>query len=182
MPGVRALTSLQRVEIMARLYPLTLLIPVVLVISGCRSTRVELNERQKQIANESAPAIDDYLAQNIGGAGFGGRVFCAHEVLDVEGSGESVKEYVFAVCQEYDVRGGGLREGTGAAMPVALQLGMRDQAYQVISYQTPEDSPRYEGDVKRMFPEKTHPEIFYGDRKGVLAAVEQKAKSYYGTQ
>ena len=167
---------------MARLYPLALLIPVVLVISGCRSPHVELSERQKQITNESAAATDDYLAQKIGGAGFGGRVFCAHEVLDVEGSGESVKEYVFAVCQEYGLRGGSLREGTGVAMPVALQLEGRDQKYQVISHQTPGDSPRYEGDVKRMFPEKTHPEIINGDRKGLLAAVEQKAKSYYGLQ
>jgi hypothetical protein len=65
-------------------------------------------------------------------------------------------------------------------MPVALEIQRQEQAYKVIAHQVPGDSPRYAVDVKRIFPEKTHNEIFYGDRKGLIEAVEKKAKASYG--
>jgi hypothetical protein len=149
-------------------------------ITGCRKSRVDLTAEQKQIAEATEMAIDSYLAANVGVSAFGGKVFCAHEVLDVESRGERVNEYVFAICQEYSVRNERLREGTGGGIPVALEMERREQAYKVIAHQVPGDSPRYAGDVKRIFPEKTHNEISEGDRKSLIEAVEKKAKASYG--
>jgi hypothetical protein len=148
--------------------------------AGCRNSRPELTGEQRQIAEASEAAVDGYLASNVGTASFGGKVFCAHEVLDVESKGERVNEYVFAVCQEYGVSDGSLREGTGVGIPVAVEMERRGRAFQVVAHQVPGDSPRYAGDVKRIFPEKTHDEIFYGDRKSLIEAVERKAKTSYG--
>jgi hypothetical protein len=148
--------------------------------TGCRKSRLELTTGQKQIADASEAAIDSYLAANVGMSGFGGKLFCAHEVLDVESRGERASEYVFAICQEYSVRNGNLREGTGVGIPVAVEMERREQAYQVVAHQVPGDSPGYADDVKRIFPGKTHDEIFYGDRKGLIEVVEKKAKASYG--
>jgi hypothetical protein len=161
----------------ALLFPIAVLL---LMMAGCRKSRPELTAEQAQIAGISEAAIDSYLAANVGVSGFGGKVFCAHEVLDVESRGERVKEYVFAVCQEYSVRGGSLSEGTGVGIPVALEMERRGQAYQVVAHQAPGDSPRYAGDVRRIFPERTQDEIFYGDREGLIEAAEKKAKTSYG--
>ena len=166
---------------MARFLLLSLFIPVV-AASGCRSPRVELTNQQKQLAADSESVIDDYLAQNIERPGFGGKVFCSHKALDIEDKGERVNEYVFALCQEYRARDGGLSEGTGTAIPVVIQMERRGQSYQVVAQQVPGDSPRFASDVKRMFPEKTHNEIFYGNRSDLIAAAERRAKTYYGIQ
>jgi hypothetical protein len=149
-------------------------------MTGCRKSRPELTAEQKRVAEATEEVVDTYLAANVGMSGSGGKVFCAHEVLDVESRGERVSEYVFAICQEYTVRNESLREGTGVGIPAALEMERRGQAYQVIAHQVPGDSPRYAGDVERIFPEKTHDEIFYGDRKGLIEALEKKAKANYG--
>jgi len=111
---------------------------------------------------------------------FGGKVFCAHKVLDVEEKGDAVNEYVYTIYQEYNSRNEVLREGTGTGVPVVLQIEKRDREYQVISHRIPGDSPRYPDDVERMFPKKTHNEIFYGRRDNLLAEVQKEAREFYG--
>jgi len=159
-----------------------ILLIVVAALIGCRSSQPELTDEQKQLADDLKDVTKEYLADKVGIVGFGGKVYCAHKVLDVEMSGEIVNEYVYAVCQEYYPRNGELQQGTGTGMPVALLIKKQDTTYQVISHRIPGDGARYASDVERIFPKRIHDAIFYSvhEENFWQAEVEREAKEHDG--
>ena len=174
-----ALRGLTTKTATGKLFLLCLLVSL-LVVYACRSSQVELTNQQKQIAANLAPIVDGYLVLHIEMPGFSGKVFCSHKALDIEDKGKIVTEYVYAICQEYGSRNGNLTKGTGTGIPVVLEVERQGQTDRVVSHQLPGESPRYAEDIRRMFPEKTQDEIFYGKRDELIEEVEQKAKTYYG--
>lgn len=60
-----------------------------------------MNDKQKELAQSLTGVTDDYLTENIGKTGFGGKTFCTYKTLDIEETKQGVNEYLFAVCQEY---------------------------------------------------------------------------------
>ena len=61
-----------------------ILLIVVAALIGCRSSQPELTDEQKQLADDLKDVTKEYLADKVGIVGFGGKVYCAHKVLDVE--------------------------------------------------------------------------------------------------
>lgn len=104
--------------------------------------------------------IKDYLEKNIGVVGFGGEVFCAHEVFGGEKRGITITEYLWVMCQEYYLENDNLKEGTGSSLPVALILQKEEDIYKVINHKTPRDGNYYSQDIREIFPEKYHAKIF----------------------
>jgi hypothetical protein len=142
----------------------------------------QLSSQQIQLAAELKDITKNDLVEKFGETGFGGRSFCAYKVLDVEQKGEDINEYVYAACQEYYLKGGELTKGTGSALPVALLIRKEGLGYRVISHQTPGDGARFSGDIERIFPKKTHDEIYSAglNYKSWQGEVESEAKRYFG--
>ncbi len=161
-----------------------ILLVVVAAVIGCRSSQPELTDEQKQLADVLKDVTKKYLVANIGIVGFGGKVFCAHKVLDVEVSGEMVNEYVWALCQEYLPRNGKVQQGTGTGMPVALLIKRQGSTYQVVSHRNPGEGSLYASDVERIFPKKIHEAILYSIHVDNFwqAEVEREAREHYGLQ
>ncbi len=102
----------------------------------------------------SLPIIKDYLNQKVASKGFGGKAYCAYEVLDTEKSGLDESLYLWVVCQEYHRQGQKLEEGTGGSFPVALKIRQENEKVEVLSHQTPRDGSYYVPDLKAMFSKK----------------------------
>jgi hypothetical protein len=157
------------------------LLPVLLfsLIAVVACPTDELTNQQKQILADLKGITDSYLITEVMKPNFGGKVFCAYHVLEVEEKGDVVDEYVLALCQEYSVRDEKLSKGTGVAIPVAIRTARQEKAYRFVSGRIPRDAG-YANEVKRIFPAKTHEEIFYRRNDDLLAEVEKEAKNYYG--
>ena len=102
----------------------------------------------------SLPAIKDYLNQKVAGRGFGGRAYCAYEVLDAERSDASQKLYLWAVCQEYYRKDQKLEAGTGGSFPVALTIRKENEKAEVLSHQIPGNGSHYRPHLEAMFSKK----------------------------
>jgi hypothetical protein len=141
-----------------------------------------LSAGQQQLAVELREVTKNYLVAKIGVVGFGGKVFCAHKVLALEESGDDVKEYVYVLCQEYYESGAELKKGTGLKLPVALDIQKQAGAYRVLSHQVPRDAG-YKKEIERLFPQKTHDEIFSLESGGsnLQDEVDAEARNHFKT-
>lgn len=141
----------------------------------------QLDQQQRQLATELKDVTKNYLVQQFGETGFGGKSFCAFKLLDIEQKGDDVNEYVYTVCQEYYLKNDELKQGTGSGLPVALQLRKEGASYKVISHKAPGDGARYSRDIEEFFPKKTHAEIFAAgsDYKSWKEEVENEARNYF---
>lgn len=104
--------------------------------------------------------VKDYLEENIGNSGFGGEVFCAYEILGEEKLGILVNEYLWVMCQEFYLKEGNLKEGTGSSLPVAFVLQEEGDSYKVIDCKIPQSGAEYGQDIREIFPEEYHAKIF----------------------
>jgi hypothetical protein len=138
--------------------------------------------RQRQLADESRKVTKDYLVTKVGVAGFGGKVFCAYKSLGVEESGDEVKEYVYALCQEYSRSGGGVNKGTGLKLPLVLHLRKQGGSYAVLNHQAPRDAG-YKREIEQLFPREMQDEIFSleSNSASLEAEAEAEARDYFGT-
>lgn len=138
-----------------------------------------LDAAQQKLATELQKVTKDYLVEKVGVAGFGGKVFCAYKVLDMEG-GDEVKEYVYTLCEEYYQSGGELKKGTGLKLPVVLHIRKQGGAYTVLSHEAPRDAG-YKREIERLFPQKTHDEIFSLESGGgkLQEEVEAEARDHF---
>lgn len=124
------------------------------IVASCRiPTRFYLMEEDglQLIYISRREIVKTYLEKNILKPSFGGEIFCNFEFLGEENN-SNIHFYVWALCQEYYLKGSGIREGTGVSEPVALTLKRENDTYKVISHKEPEDGSFYPESIKRIFP------------------------------
>jgi hypothetical protein len=139
-------------------------------------------------------ATPDYLAlvgsalvERIGQASFGGKVFCAYDVLGANIRTDGADVYVWAFCAEYYLENGALTMGTASSLPVALHMQKSNGQYQVVSHEIPGDGTEYMPTIQRIFPADAIEKMCegkascYNERATRLEnKVEQEARTYYG--
>jgi hypothetical protein len=130
-----------------------ILLPIFVCI-GCQRER-GINQDGADLGRfASLPIIKDYLNQKVADKGFGGKAYCAYEVLDAEKSGTNEKLYLWAVCQEYYRKNQQLETGTGGSFPVALTIWTENEKVKILSHQKPRDGSYYTPDLATMFSKK----------------------------
>lgn len=125
----------------------------------------------------SLPAMWEYLEQNVGIAGFGGKIFCAFETLkSQEGADGQVEQYLWVLCQEYYQANGVLTKGSGISLPAAIYLLQKGENYQITSHSLPEDGENYAKSIQSVFPEDLWPWILPTDQQGIRAHNQRIAR------
>jgi hypothetical protein len=121
------------------------------------------NQREKNVIAieqfQSASSIKDYLQTKVASVGFGGKPYCAYEVLAAEPVSDNINLYLWALCQEYYLDKQTLQQGTGSSFPIALTIEQTNSAFNVLSHQVPSDGASYTEDINTIFPEKFRQEI-----------------------
>lgn len=137
-----------------------------------------------------AGLIDSYLAEQIGSAYMGGRVFCAYELMDWvhDEHQQQTTLYLWVLCQEYLAVGDTLEKGTGVSVPVALYVSQTGDGWQM-AHRLPGDGTQYGQDVRILFPQHLWGEILaenpqaierYNQRAETLERLsEQAARIFY---
>lgn len=94
----------------------------------------------------------DWLAHGLGGPNFGGRVYCAVDVLGR--SSDARRAYLWLFCQELYLSGGEVQEGTGVSAPVLVTVSVSGSGAgtTVTSWRMPRDGAGYTADIRAMFP------------------------------
>jgi hypothetical protein len=128
-----------------------------------------------------------YLARKVGLSSFGGKVFCAYEILDSDQSASNPAIYLWALCEEYYMVGETINKGTGISVPVALYLNKAGDVVEISSHRLPGNGNRYGRDIQAIFPANTWDSIFgkdgktYNHRAQTLESeVKENAVNYYG--
>ncbi len=131
--------------------------------------------------------VESYLIENIGEASFGGKVFCAYDVLGADLRSGSADVFVWALCAEYFLDNGALTMGTACSLPVALHMEEVDGLFQVTSYEIPGNGTDYSPSIQRIFPTEAIENMCegeidcYNERATRLEnTVVEKAREYYG--
>ena len=167
---------------------LGVLLAVLIVTSagGCdRGFRIfandQLTPKEQELAAELKGPTNTYLEQKLGEKGFGGKTFCAHKVFGIDQSGDQIHTYIYAVCQEYYLKGQDLTKGTGLALPAALFVQKNGAQYRVVSHETPGDGARFSADVERLFPPNIRKQIYSAplNNASIRSEVENQAKQYF---
>jgi len=130
--------------------------------------------------------VNDYLVKSIGQASFGGRVFCAYDLLGTDNRAEQADVYVWALCAEYYLDGDTLTMGTASSLPVSIHLQASDGEYQVSGSEVPMDGMGYGASIERIFPSGAIRQMCrqsadcYNERAERLEdATRQQAAEYY---
>ncbi|KAF0109348.1 MAG: hypothetical protein FD146_392 [Anaerolineaceae bacterium] len=130
--------------------------------------------------------VESYLVENIGQANFGGKVFCAYDVLEADLRTDDADVYVWALCAEYYLEDGALTMGTASSLPVALHLQESNGQYVVTGHEIPGDGSQYWPDIQKFFSAEAIQNMCETDadccneRAARLEnAVEEKAREYY---
>ena len=132
--------------------------------------------------------VESYLVENIGQASFGGKVFCAYDVLEADVRADGTDVYVWALCGEYYLDNGVLTLGTAGSLPVALHMQESGGQYVVTGHAVPGDGTEYWPGIQRIFPagaiEKMcaagEPDCYNERAQRLEEAIEQEAREYYG--
>ena len=130
-----------------------ILLPIFICI-GCQSEIGTNQDRADLERFSSSPIIKDYLSQKVASESYGGKAYCAYEVLDAEKSGASERLYLWAVCQEYHRQNQKLEAGTGSSLPIALTIRKENEKVEFLSHQIPRDGSYYAPDLEAMFSKK----------------------------
>lgn len=161
---------------------LAVFLVALITAAGCEIfANDQLSPKQEQLAAQMKGTIKTYLEQNISEIGFGGKAFCAYRMLGIDQSGEQIHAYIYALCQEYYLKGQDLTKGTGLAMPVALRVQKDGAQYRVVSHETPHDGSRFSVDVERIFPRNLHKRIFAEPQntQAIQGEIENDAGQYF---
>jgi hypothetical protein len=158
---------------------------VVTAASSCGGYSIfgddQLSSKHRQLAAEMKGTIKTYLEQHISETGFGGKPFCEYDVLGIEQNGEQFHTYIYAICQEYYLKGQDLTKGTGLALPIALLMQKDGTQYRVLSHESTRDGAEFSVDVERIFPRNLHKRIFAEpqNNRAILDEIETEAKQYF---
>lgn len=130
--------------------------------------------------------VEEYLAENIQAAYFGGVVFCAYDLLEAQVQADSADVYVWALCAEYTLEGETVVMQSASSLPVALHMQTSDGQYVVVSHEIPGDGTEYWPTIQRIFPPQAIEKMCEGDipcynerAERLERAVEEKAEEYY---
>jgi hypothetical protein len=131
--------------------------------------------------------VNDFLVQNVGQRYFGGKVFCAYDVLGTGPRDDGVDVYVWALCGEYTLDNSVLTLGTASSLPVALHMQKSNGQYTVTSYEVPRDGIDYGSSIQRIFPPaaiekmcETNADCYNERAQRLQNEIEQKAGEVYG--
>ena len=136
----------------------------------CYDKIIEIQSKRK--------VVKTYLEENIWKTTFGGKTFCAYEVLG-EGNNLYIHrgiQYMWVLCEEYYLKNNKLRKGGGTSLPVALVLQKENHIYKVISHKIPRDGKLYVNDIKRIFPEDIQNKIFSNDYNRRIEVLSNEIK------
>ncbi|MEJ2011029.1 MAG: hypothetical protein P8X64_02265 [Anaerolineales bacterium] len=106
-------------------------------------------------------AVDGYLAAFLIEPAHGGQVHCASETLEVEQTGDAVKAWVWALCEEFYRVEGALQVGASHNGPLIVYLfsneddflpGLEDPTYMATGFSAPRDGSLLADDIARFFP------------------------------
>lgn len=92
----------------------------------------------------------DWLSRGLFGPNFGGRVYCAVDLLGQSADGRDV--YVWTLCQEFYGTKSKVEQGTGVSVPVLLHVNGSGPRLVVASWRIPGDGAAYVHDIATMFP------------------------------
>jgi hypothetical protein len=130
--------------------------------------------------------VDEYLVQKIGLALFGGKVFCAYDVLGTSLRIGATDVYVWALCGEYYFENDKLTLGTASSLPVAMHMQKVDGQYQVVRYEIPSDGSGFMPSIRRIFPADSIQKMCHQDTNCYNAralrlqkTIMKKAQEYY---
>lgn len=109
---------------------------------------------------------------------FGGKVFCAPDVLGTRlqetAAGPVVREYAYARCQEFYPVRGRLELGSGASVPVIITARRAGAGYSPVGYQVAPDG----GDLE-MFPPIIRRMIGGAERSPAPPGLTDRAAEYF---
>jgi len=130
--------------------------------------------------------VESYLVENIGVTSFGGKAFCAYDVLGADVRADGADVYLWALCGEYILENSALILGTASSLPVALHMQKSNGQFHVTSCEIPGDGAEYMPSIQRIFPEDAIRKMChesadcYNERAARLQnAIEEKAREYY---
>jgi len=127
--------------------------------------------------------IKDFLVEKIGVSAFGGKVFCAYQIMGTEQDSQMTKIYLWVLLQEYYITQHSLEEGTGISEPVAIFVKMQNGKYQIFDYKDAGDGYQY---LTQNFPPSILPLINlptdeYNQRSASLSnETRNEAETYFG--
>jgi hypothetical protein len=131
---------------------------------------------------ENKLEIDRYLAAKILQPGYGGPVFCSHNLLGAELTKQPQKLYIAMHCQEYYFKDGeSLRTGTETLGPVALTIEQSSTNLTIVSHQITESKAKGPT-LEDLFPAAILPAVKQANRDAapeLIQANEAKAKRYF---
>jgi hypothetical protein len=134
---------------------------------------------------ENELEIDRYLAAKIIQSGYGGPVFCSHNLLGAELTKQPQKLYVTMHCQEYYLKDSeSLRTGTEALGPVALKIEQSGTHLTIVSHQITESKVKVPT-LEDLFPADILPAVKQANREAapeLIQANEAKAKRYFAQE
>lgn len=131
--------------------------------------------------------VSSYLVENIGETSFGGKTFCAYDVLDMEIRADGADVYVWALCGEYYLENNVPTLGTAGSLPVALHLQKSGEQVRLASYEIPLSGGDYGPSIQDIFPPDAIRNMCegniecYNERAERLEEnIEEQAREYYG--
>ena len=138
-------------------------------------------------ASDFLAPVESMLVEMVGQASFGGKVFCAYDVLGSEVSDETADVYVWALCGEYYLDQGALTLGTASSLPVALHMQKSNGEYRLTGHEVPGDGTAYMPSIRRIFPADAIQKMCHEDANcynerawRLQGEIERKAGEYYG--
>jgi len=181
-------TSIIQVTATPTLTPLTQTVrPTVLPTLTPTPQQESIRETPQQTSEVnriiSPEAIKDFLVEKVGVTAFGGKVFCAYQVMGIEQESQVIKIYLWAFLQEYLVEQQSLVEGTGTSEPIVIFVKMQNGKYEIFDYKDAGEGYQY---LTQNFPPGILPLINlpadeYNQRSASLSnETRNEAETYFG--
>jgi hypothetical protein len=134
--------------------------------------------------------VNGYLVENIVVESlFGGKVFCAYDVLGTDAWADKADVYVWALCGEYYLENDVPTLGTAGSLPVALHMQKSGEQVNLVSYEIPLSGVDYGPSIQNIFPLDAIQNMCegniecYNERAERLEVdIEQQAREYYGQE
>jgi hypothetical protein len=102
----------------------------------------------------------DWLTRGLGGPNFGGRVYCAVDLLGQSSDGRDV--YVWTLCEEFYGTKSNVEQGTGVSAPVLLRVTGSGPHLVITSWRMSGDGAAYAHDIATMFPASVARRVMHG--------------------
>ncbi len=131
--------------------------------------------------------VEGDLVAAVGQSNFGGKIFCAYDLLGSRGREEEMEVFVWALCREYFLAGQELTSGTASSLPVALHLKKSGDGYALTGFDIPQDGTGFMPSIQAAFPAAairrmclTDAECYNGRANRLEQEIRQRARSFFG--